>query len=253
MRKAVFFDVDSTLLSYSTNPAHVPEPTRRALEHLLARGHAVALATGRSLMTAGRLMRELGIDNAVLCGGAHIVLNWETAETSRIPQDAAEAIARVAADGGCNVYACTHRHMYTNDESEEMRRYLREQSIFDDVLRPLREMRDVCLFNVYGETLPPPEAFTGADVTVEPYGIEIRPAGISKASGIRTVAGRLGIPMEDTVAFGDGNNDVEMLRAAGTGIAVGNGGEAARRAADIVTEPIDDGGILHALTRLGLI
>lgn len=253
MKKAVFFDVDSTLVSYSTNPAHVPEPTREALRRLRDRGHIVALATGRSLVNAGKLMREFGISNAALCAGGHIVLDWQTANVHRIPDDTSRVIARMAADMGCAVFACTERNMYTFNESPETRRYILEQSLLGDVLRPISKMHGVCLFNIYGEKLPKREDFAGVDVTIESYGIELRPIGISKATGIRELAERLGIPMRDTVAFGDGNNDVDMLREAGMGIAVGNGCDAAKEAADIVTEPIDDGGILNALIRLELI
>ena len=253
MKKAVFFDVDSTLLSYSTNPGHVPEPTREALRRLKDRGHIVALATGRSLVNAGKLMREFGFSNAALCSGGHIILDWQTANVHRIPDGTDKAITRMAADMGCAVFACTEYFMYTCNESPETRRYILEQSVLGDVLRPISEMKDVCLFNIYGEKLPAPEGFTGVEVTYESYGIELRPLGISKATGIRELAERLGIPMRDTVAFGDGNNDVDMLRAAGMGIAVGNGCEAAKAAADFVTEPIDDGGILNALIRLELI
>lgn len=253
MTRAVFFDVDSTLVSYSTNPGHVPEPTREALRRLRDRGHIVALATGRSLVNAGKLMREFGFSNAALCAGAHIVLDWQTAGVTRIPDGTAKVIARMASGMGCAVFACTDYYMYTHNENPETRRYILEQSVLGDVLRPISRMRGVCLFNIYGEKLPAREDFTGVDVTYESYGIELRPMGVSKATGIRAVAERLGIPMCDTVAFGDGNNDVDMLREAGVGIAVGNGCEAAKEAADIVTEPIDEGGILNALMRLELI
>jgi Cof subfamily protein (haloacid dehalogenase superfamily) len=253
MKKAVFFDVDGTLVSYSTNPGHIPEQTREALELLKARGHVVALATGRSLATAGWYMRELGIDSAVLCSGAHVLLDWETVCTARIDQQAAESIARQCSALGCAVFACTDRYMYAYNESEETRRFVLEHSILGDVMRPLDEMRDVCMFNIYGDPLPPQDIFRGVDVTYESYGIELRPPGVSKATGIRALAERCGVPMRDTVAFGDGNNDVLMLKAAGTGIAVGNGCDTIKQAADIVAEPIDDGGIFKALRQLELI
>jgi hydroxymethylpyrimidine pyrophosphatase-like HAD family hydrolase len=55
------------------------------------------------------------------------------------------------------------------------------------------------------------------------------------------------------IAFGDGPNDIDMLEYAGTGIAMGNAGELTKSAADVVTEPIEQGGIYNELLRLGVI
>ena len=63
----------------------------------------------------------------------------------------------------------------------------------------------------------------------------------------------LGISRKDTFCFGDSVNDIEMLRAVGTGIVMGNGEPAAREAADYVTDPVAENGIYNALEHLGLI
>ncbi|MFR9190031.1 MAG: HAD hydrolase family protein [Anaerotruncus massiliensis (ex Togo et al. 2019)] len=62
-----------------------------------------------------------------------------------------------------------------------------------------------------------------------------------------------GIPASDTMAFGDGGNDIEMLRFAGVGVAMGNAGEEVRQAADYVTDDDDHDGIQNALRRFGVI
>ena len=62
-----------------------------------------------------------------------------------------------------------------------------------------------------------------------------------------------GIPASDTMAFGDGGNDIEMLRFAGVGVAMGNAGEEVRLAADYVTDDVDHDGIQNALRRFGVI
>ena len=72
---------------------------------------------------------------------------------------------------------------------------------------------------------------------------EVTPAGFSKGNGIRLLAERLRIPMEDTVAVGDSSNDLEMLQAASLGAAVKNAPEEVRKAADVVVADCDS----HAL------
>ena len=75
---------------------------------------------------------------------------------------------------------------------------------------------------------------------------EILPKGINKGSVLPRLAQHLGIPMSRVVALGDYNNDVEMLRAAGVGIAVANAVPEAKAAADRVTVSNDE----HAIARV---
>lgn len=84
-----------------------------------------------------------------------------------------------------------------------------------------------------------------------PYFSDITPRGGSKRIGIEKMLAHFGIPASDTMAFGDGGNDIEMLRFAGVGVAMGNAGEEVRQAADDVTDDVDHDGIQNALRRFG--
>ena len=66
-------------------------------------------------------------------------------------------------------------------------------------------------------------------------------------------AARFGFANGETMAFGDGGNDVAMLRAAGVGVAMGNACDEALNAADYVTATVDDDGIARALEHLGIL
>ncbi|MCR4933696.1 MAG: HAD hydrolase family protein, partial [Lachnospiraceae bacterium] len=77
--------------------------------------------------------------------------------------------------------------------------------------------------------------------------------GTSKAKGMRKLCEYLGADMEDTFAFGDSNNDLEMIEAAKVGIAMGNGTKEIKEAADYITDGIWEDGIEKALKHFGLI
>lgn len=79
--------------------------------------------------------------------------------------------------------------------------------------------------------------------------LDLTPVGVSKASGLQHVCDELGIDPADVLAVGDGRNDVEMLRWAGRGVAMGQAVESVREAADAVTESVYDDGAAVEIDR----
>ena len=74
-----------------------------------------------------------------------------------------------------------------------------------------------------------------------------------KENGIRALCAAIGITTEETIAFGDADNDLEMLQLAGIGVAMGNALPQVRACADMVTDTVENDGIAHALQKLKLI
>jgi hypothetical protein len=85
--------------------------------------------------------------------------------------------------------------------------------------------------------------------TAESY-LELLPAGVSKGAALHHLAGHLGVPIERVVAVGDHDNDIEMIRAAGLGVAMPHAPERVRAAADRVAPADEDGGLLRLLAEL---
>ena len=83
--------------------------------------------------------------------------------------------------------------------------------------------------------------------------VELVPKGFHKGTGIEKICEYLGMDISDTYAIGDSVNDLGMLRAAGTGIVMGNGVDAAKAAADYVTAPLCEDGVWKACRYFGLI
>jgi len=99
------------------------------------------------------------------------------------------------------------------------------------------------------------KALEGWDVVIETtgYAIHLMEPGHSKLNGVRKACELLGIDLSEVAAFGDSDNDVSMLKGCGKGIAVANATEAAKRAADYVTERPHGDGVIEGLERLGLL
>lgn len=93
-----------------------------------------------------------------------------------------------------------------------------------------------------------PDAFNV--MRTAPFYLEILPKSIHKGNGLRSVCEALQIDIGSTVAFGDSENDIPMLTAAGIGVAMGNAEQAVKESADLVTASNNDDGIADALQRI---
>jgi hydroxymethylpyrimidine pyrophosphatase-like HAD family hydrolase len=80
-----------------------------------------------------------------------------------------------------------------------------------------------------------------------PYFLEFANPEVTKASGLAFLAAHLGFSQERTVAFGDGENDVELLDWAGYGVAVANAHERVLAVADFVCPPVDEEGVAQVI------
>ena len=120
-----------------------------------------------------------------------------------------------------------------------------EKIIFYDSPFPVKEVHEQLL--PYFDTVP--LSLEGADG----YAGEIGINGIHKATGMQIYLDHVGASREDTIAIGDGPNDLQMMDFAHTSVAMGNALQAVKDRADLVTTNIDDDGIYHAFEKLGLL
>lgn len=81
----------------------------------------------------------------------------------------------------------------------------------------------------------------------------IREYSARKGEGLRFAAATMGVPLADTVAIGDSDNDLTMIEVAGIGIVMGNGEQCAKDAADWVADAVNASGLTHAFERLGVV
>ena len=74
-----------------------------------------------------------------------------------------------------------------------------------------------------------------------------------KGQGLVSMAEYLGLNISETMAFGDGGNDIPIIRRAGVGVAMGNADENVKQVADYVTDTVDDNGVYNALKHFNVI
>ena len=256
MIKAAFFDVDGTL--YSHNIHGVPESSIRALEELRKNGIQVFLATGRHFTEIEDLkMDHIPFDGYVmltgqLCtdGEKNIIFgNAIKPESAKFLFDAFETkelpLMMVEKD-------CLYVNM-TNEVVEEA------QAGISSPVPPIGEYTGEPIYQMVsygGKDLEELLAEKVPECIVtrwSPFGVDIISKNGGKVIGIEKVLEHYGFTKEETIAFGDGENDLEMLAFAGIGVAMGNADEEVKEVADYVTTDIDDDGIWNACKHFHLI
>ena len=258
--KYIFFDIDNTLVSH-VNGAHIPKETREAVRLLKNNGHEPAIATGRGGFLSQIAAKEFEIDTLVCSGGAEIFYKGEKIYEKFLDSSVIDEFLRIANKFPEVSAAADEKYLYTNGAFREARIYFNSQAGYDCV-RPLKEMKRAIICYI----MLPPKIITSEygffcennhnkNVKLELMNnfVEVRPADLTKWHGIEFLMKYLNADIKNVITFGDGANDVEMLKNAELGVAVKKSSEKAKQAADFITEDIDNGGILKACYDLNLI
>lgn len=255
MIKAAFFDVDGTLLSFKTHD--VPESSRRALAALRERGIKLFVATGRSYKMLPPAV-STGFDGYVTINGQLCFDGDGRFRRQRIDPEGVRIAVEQIRSGLYDALFITEERSYISGKNQRILENEREVGISYDQDDPAcaldEEIMQMCAF------VEPEDEHLVTDAN--PYVFtarwcddfcDVMPVGGGKPVGVRAMCERHGIALSEAIAFGDGGNDISMLRCVGTGIAMGNAREGVKEAADMVTTSVDDDGIWNACRELGLV
>lgn len=258
MIKAVFFDIDGTLVSFKTHV--VPASTLQALDQLRQKGVKVFIATGRQLQFINNL-GSLTFDGYItLNGGYCVAKDGRVIYRHRIPEEDIASLIRYQEEVESFPCALVEEDgTYLNYKDKSVVELFDLLNFPDPPLRPLQENNGKEVYQLIAFFTDEQEerimsALPHCEATRwNPLFSDVVPRGSNKGIGIDRIIEYYGISLDETMAFGDGGNDVAMLHHAGIGVAMGDAEEEVKAAADYVTTPVDEDGILHALRHYGVL
>lgn len=256
MSKIVFFDIDGTLLDDDKN---LPSSTKAAVKALQENGIYTAIATGRGPFMVTQVINELDIDSYVAFNGQFVVFEKEVIYKN--PFNPTE-LKRFASEANKRNHPLVYMSEKTLKGNVEKDKRIADsmaslQLVHPDVDPDYYVKEDIYQTLLYAKE--DEEEYLSAFEDIYTFirwhkeAMDVVPKGGSKAEGIKILIERLGFKMEDVYAFGDGLNDIEMLKTVGTGVAMGNAHEAVKLHADIVTERVENNGIAVGLKKVGLL
>ncbi len=261
MIKAVFFDIDGTLLSFTTH--RVPESAALALKKLRENGVKLFINTGRSPESLQYLQGILPIDfdGYIAVNGQYCYCGNEVIRSHPLPTKSIESFLPFLNNNNITAVFVELNYCYINRVNQRLKdgHKLLGSTVKEDPVDSTdriysHSVYQLCAYITEDEQSEALKHLPGCRaVRWHPSFADIIPADGGKGVGLLKMLEHFGISPEESIAFGDGGNDAEMLAAAGIGVAMGNASDKLKQTADYVTSDADSGGIYLALRHFGLL
>lgn len=271
--KYIFLDIDGTLAGQG---AVIRDSARQAIDRARANGHKVFICSGRSRCEMHENILCVGIDGIVGSAGAYVEIDgkmiYHRPMTERMNREALDYLEKHE----MAIMLETNGELYVNargrKQVEEAIAYCKannepyDKELFD-LGQPMEAVDNPAALAInkiiYIHASCDNEQirrdledhFTVVQSSIGLMGNsgEISEFGMSKGNGISIVAKYFDADIADTIAIGDGENDMEMIKTAGVGIAMGNGEQMVKDVADYVTDDIENDGLYKAFEAFSLI
>ncbi|KIL43229.1 Cof-type HAD-IIB family hydrolase [Jeotgalibacillus campisalis] len=254
--KIVFLDIDGTITS--DEDGSISTNTIEAIKALKKKGLKVVAATGRPLSMCNEI-KKLGIDTFITANGAYVVNDEEVIHKVPMDKNILQDVVEFAAAQNHGLSFYTDGLSMNGVRDDNILRALKETLSLSDYPEINQgefnhEVFLLCLFandemvDTYIHKFPHLSFRRW-----HPFILNVLKEDVSKSLAVMKTLEYFKIHQSEAIAFGDGENDVDMLELAGLGIAMGNGSEKLKLAADFVTKKSSKDGIAFALKKYGII
>lgn len=277
-KNIIFFDVDGTLVDVRPAREYIPASTIEAVHKAQAKGNLCVLCTGRSLAEIYDHILEVGFDGIIGAGGGFVQFKNDMLYHKMVPQSAINHVVDFFEKHQFDYYIESNGGLYASkylvprlerisygdleNDPEARRKKEEEPSHFIPSLKQgydlhRSDVNKICFLEKEGMPFEIirqefEKEFNVIHCTVPMFGDdsgELSVPGVNKASAIEALIQHLNISKENTYAFGDGSNDIDMLEYCQYGIAVGNAKQGLKDIADEITDDIAEDGIYNSMKK----
>lgn len=257
--KVLFLDIDGTILK----PDHTySESTKDAISQLKNQGMEVFIATGRPLHELNELGEELQVDSFIGYNGAYAVYQNKTILDEPMNRDQIRSFLEISKKNNHEMVLYTsEKNYYTSLNHPLVQQFnkifnLRKNELFtEDVIDQVLGITVMNLSSGQSTLYETEENIRLSQVNIEgaTHAYDILRTTVNKGEAVKKVLKRLTITKEQSIAFGDGMNDKEMLESVGESFAMGNAHPDLFQYAKHKTTSVTDSGIFNGLKTLGLV
>lgn len=254
--KIVFLDVDGTITHHEDGS--IPASTKAAIRTLKNKGIPIVAATGRPLSMCEEI-RELGIDTFITANGGYVKHNHEVIHKVAMYPQTVRSVFEFAQTEQHGLSFYTETFCMNGVSNPDITTALKETLSLTDYppINPFiyhEEVYLLCLFATDSQVKKYIQRFPHLTFKRwHPFVLNVLQEDVSKSLAIKKVLDFFAVEPKDAIAFGDGENDIDMLELAGLGIAMGNGSVKLKETADFITKKSNEDGIEYALKKFGVI
>ncbi|MDO4343948.1 MAG: Cof-type HAD-IIB family hydrolase [Eubacteriales bacterium] len=254
--RIAFFDIDGTLVDFHAK--QLSHKTVEALTRLRSQGVILCLATGRSPLTLPHFP-EIEFDAFLTFNGSYCFDRDQVLFSNPIPHRDIRKLIKNAADINRPVCIATRNRLAANGTDKDLVDYFMiggcEIEVADDFEALLQEEIYQIMLGCYKleYSLMMKDIHHAKIAAWWDRAVDIIPANGGKGIAVQKVLEQYHLDPSEAIAFGDGNNDIEMLQTVGTGIAMGNASQQLKAVADDVCGHVAQDGIYHYCLEAGLI
>lgn len=260
MKKAIFFDIDGTLLDCFGGIRNITPKVKDAINTLQSNGHYVFIATGRPYAFLSQAILDFGFDGFILANGAHIIMNNKTIYKDPIDSTFIKSIVSEFEKLNIQYILEGELYSYMKSSCKEFYAFYDSIGISRQYLKNDYNLSDIDTYKV--EMLCPDEKAVNFCLSlvnnnpdydyfhsIAEKSFELYSKKNTKATGILNILKLLNIPIKDSYAFGDGKNDIEMLSTVGCGIAMGNASDEVKKCASKITDTVHNDGVAIGINK----
>lgn len=260
MCKVLFFDIDGTLIHPFLGINTIPETVLKELKRLKDEGNYLFIASGRPKAFIPDELLNIVFSGFILCNGAYIEIDHKMIYEQPLDFHKLVELIHLLKKYHFEYFLETSTYVYLDRRFKELNQTVQsfhidssklkyDFNLYDQLKRTLK-----LEFHTMKNNDSSIEEFVQNNFAFDSHGTqdayEIYSKTNSKATAIQKVLNYLNIPLENSYAFGDGSNDIEMIQYVGHGIAMGNACQQLKDIADEICDTIDQDGLAKYLKKI---
>ena len=259
MIKTAFFDVDGTLVSFNTHK--ISELSKKAILTLKQKNIKVFVATGRALYQIDNL-DNMEFDGYITFNGSACYIDKKEIYKITLNKNDIKSLCNYLENNNLPCSIMTSKDVYTNTHKTIEMFYKMvnvNANVIDNFIEHIyNNIDDIFQMNIFADKDTEKNIMNNILVNStssrwHPSFFDVNIKDIGKHIGIDKVIEYYGIKLEETIAFGDGENDISMIKHAHIGVAMGNADTRVKEIANYITDDVDNDGVYKALKHYGLI
>ncbi len=260
MIKLVVTDIDGTIYTPSMG---ITKEIKDCFKRLEQNNVKLVIATGRTFKSTKGMAEKFSVQVPLICYQGALVadFNGEIWDAKYYNETTARKVINDLRERKVHMNVYVDDQLYVEEDDDYIKEYIKDKMIDYKVVRSFDELKmdklnkvlaidnDKNLINSLVRELGEKYKEDTFVVKSTDYFCEIANKDATKGNSVRFLAEKWGLKLGEVLAIGDQNNDIDMIKVAGTGIAMGNGTQEIRKEADFVTDTVENFGFIKAINK----